>query len=343
MLMRFLLFLITLLSFLTCYGQVNPNYHKVQGYYRKDGTYVKPHYRTNRNNTNRDNYTTKPNTNPWTGKRGYINPDNNENYYSSSKNQSTSNSQGTDYKKSSTKKTTLNDYISLGNSKTIMVSKLRNKPYVYGDVLVQIPKGAKIYILKKENNYCMVQYGNLTGYLNEMCITTDITQNKTYKTKNYKSEKTTSNDHISLGNSKTIMVSKLRNKPYVYGDVLVQIPKGAKIYIIKKENDYWLVQYGNLIGYLNEMYLQSYSTQNINYKIKNDRYEKPISDYYSSLDNSKTIMVAKLRNKPYVYGEIVARIPKGAKIFLIKKDGNYWKVKYKNLVGYLNKMYIEGI
>lgn len=258
MLMRFLLFLITLLSFLTCYGQVNPNYHKVQGYYRKDGTYVKPHYRTNRNNTNRDNYTTKPNTNPWTGKRGYINPDNNENYYSSSKNQSTSNSQGTDYKKSSTKKTTLNDY-------------------------------------------------------------------------------------ISLGNSKTIMVSKLRNKPYVYGDVLVQIPKGAKIYIIKKENDYWLVQYGNLIGYLNEMYLQSYSTQNINYKIKNDRYEKPISDYYSSLDNSKTIMVAKLRNKPYVYGEIVARIPKGAKIFLIKKDGNYWKVKYKNLVGYLNKMYIEGI
>ncbi len=57
-------------------GQVNPNYHWVNGYYRKDGTYVRGHYRTNPNNTNRDNYSTLGNINPHTGKPGWILPDN---------------------------------------------------------------------------------------------------------------------------------------------------------------------------------------------------------------------------------------------------------------------------
>lgn len=56
-------------------AQVNPNYHYVQGHYRVDGVYVKGHYKTNSNETNRDNYTTKPNINPWTGQLGYVEPD----------------------------------------------------------------------------------------------------------------------------------------------------------------------------------------------------------------------------------------------------------------------------
>lgn len=55
-------------------AQVNPNYHYVNGYTRKDGTYVKGHYRTNSNSTNTDNYSTKPNVNPWTGKPGTVQP-----------------------------------------------------------------------------------------------------------------------------------------------------------------------------------------------------------------------------------------------------------------------------
>ncbi len=40
------------------------------GYTKKNGTYVMPHYKTSRNNTNLDNYSTTPNTNVYTGKRG---------------------------------------------------------------------------------------------------------------------------------------------------------------------------------------------------------------------------------------------------------------------------------
>lgn len=42
----------------------------VDGYTRKDGTYVEPYKRTKANNTDDDNYSTRGNYNPWTGKTG---------------------------------------------------------------------------------------------------------------------------------------------------------------------------------------------------------------------------------------------------------------------------------
>jgi hypothetical protein len=42
----------------------------VRGYFRKNGTYVAPHYRSSPNSTKLDNWSTKGNINPYTGKVG---------------------------------------------------------------------------------------------------------------------------------------------------------------------------------------------------------------------------------------------------------------------------------
>ena len=42
----------------------------VNGYYRQNGTYVQPHYRTAPNNTKTDNYSYHGNVNPYTGEVG---------------------------------------------------------------------------------------------------------------------------------------------------------------------------------------------------------------------------------------------------------------------------------
>ena len=49
-------------------------YHSVRGYTRSNGTYVAPHYQTNPNHTKLDNWSTKGNYNPFTGKAGTVNP-----------------------------------------------------------------------------------------------------------------------------------------------------------------------------------------------------------------------------------------------------------------------------
>ena len=44
--------------------------HAIKGHTKKDGTYVAPSRATNPNNTQRDNYGSKGNTNPANGKQG---------------------------------------------------------------------------------------------------------------------------------------------------------------------------------------------------------------------------------------------------------------------------------
>ncbi len=43
---------------------------RVKGYMKKSGTYVEPSYKTSPNKTKKDNYGTKGNYNPYTGKEG---------------------------------------------------------------------------------------------------------------------------------------------------------------------------------------------------------------------------------------------------------------------------------
>lgn len=55
-------------------NNANPNSVDVRGYTRKDGTYVQPHKRSSPNSTTYDNWSTRGNINPYTGKMGTKNP-----------------------------------------------------------------------------------------------------------------------------------------------------------------------------------------------------------------------------------------------------------------------------
>ncbi len=46
----------------------------VNGYYKSNGTYVQPHYRSTANSTTSDNWSVAPNVNPYTGKQGTLSP-----------------------------------------------------------------------------------------------------------------------------------------------------------------------------------------------------------------------------------------------------------------------------
>jgi len=49
-------------------------HHYVRGYTRRDGTYVAPHYQTNPDSSRLNNWSTRGNVNPYTGKVGTVDP-----------------------------------------------------------------------------------------------------------------------------------------------------------------------------------------------------------------------------------------------------------------------------
>lgn len=46
----------------------------VDGYYRSNGTYVAPHYRSSPDSSRLNNWSTEPNVNPYTGQQGTESP-----------------------------------------------------------------------------------------------------------------------------------------------------------------------------------------------------------------------------------------------------------------------------
>lgn len=44
--------------------------NRVDGHFRRDGAFVPDHYRSSPNSSNWDNYSTRPNVNPYTGREG---------------------------------------------------------------------------------------------------------------------------------------------------------------------------------------------------------------------------------------------------------------------------------
>lgn len=63
-------FILNLFIFIIFYCSVAFAVVHVKGYTKKNGTYVAPHYRSSPNKTTRDNWSTKGNVNPYTGKKG---------------------------------------------------------------------------------------------------------------------------------------------------------------------------------------------------------------------------------------------------------------------------------
>jgi hypothetical protein len=92
--MKKLLLILTLLILIpfTLIGQSKSSSDVyVKGYVRKNGTVVPGYYRSAPNNTNRDNFSTRGNTNPYTGSKGYIKRDNKSSNYTYSQNSKKSN------------------------------------------------------------------------------------------------------------------------------------------------------------------------------------------------------------------------------------------------------------
>lgn len=67
--------IVTVLSFVLVYSLAEArgggSHVRVKSYTARSGKYVSPHYRTSGDNSKSNNWSTKGNVNPYTGKKGY--------------------------------------------------------------------------------------------------------------------------------------------------------------------------------------------------------------------------------------------------------------------------------
>lgn len=143
---------IVLSIFLTLFFTSSFSQVYVNGYYRKNGTYVEPHYRSSPNSSPYDNFSFPGNINPYSGKISIGNPDTYlENYYN---------------KKNSSSSYNSNSYINLYPNFSSPKTNTRNSTNSNEDIRVNIEKWKveeNRKIDEKINQFKLI-YNNRNGY-----------------------------------------------------------------------------------------------------------------------------------------------------------------------------------
>ena len=140
--------------------------------------------------------------------------------------------------------------------------RLREKPSSTGKVLDAYPRGTKVTILKKDDDWTKVEVHGKQGYMKTSMLayskdqdsegTTTETNNDTKKTTTKKSSS------ISTGDTKYIEKGirlNLREKASSSSDVLGSFRGGTKVTILKKGNYWSRVEVKGQVGYMANDYL----------------------------------------------------------------------------------------
>lgn len=171
--MKSILLLFSLSLWFNLLAQTNSNHVYVQPYVRSNGTIVKGHYRTAPNNTNRDNFSTSPNINPYTNKLGTIKPDNN--YQNTNITNLPSSNSNLELDLANMRLNHLTDRtkfenISLYESKPTYITKsaanLRKNTSANSTILTTISSGEHVKVISSSfEDWWEVYYNGETGYI----------------------------------------------------------------------------------------------------------------------------------------------------------------------------------
>ncbi len=69
---KIVVFLVLFLALFSASASLVEARVRVRGYSKRSGTYVMPHYRTSPNRLKYDNWSSRGNYNPYSGKKGYV-------------------------------------------------------------------------------------------------------------------------------------------------------------------------------------------------------------------------------------------------------------------------------
>ena len=269
-------------------GQTNPNHVSVRGYYKKNGTYVKPHYRTAPNSTNRDNFSTRGNVNPYTGKPGWVRPDSKSTstVYSRPKSYSKEQSTNPEDNQYEQKKVGLhpNGFI---YARTKSNGQLWRNPN-QSDRIRALSKDSYVKILDYKDEFWKVISEGTIGYVhnvtievNEAMIPLKIAEKKPRPAKSHISKQRvtqsevnhevvryatsssvqpgncTMDDRKSLIDYRFVVQdSYLINQPSIQGEPILKINFGAKVNVICSKSQWLEVVYQNRTGWIEKRLLR---------------------------------------------------------------------------------------
>ena len=185
-----------------------------------------------------------------------------------------------------------------------------------GKVLIGVPNGAVVTVHAKGEEWSLVRYGQINGYLpTAQLVCTDTPPTTTSQTATYISQWATVTGTNSLN---------FRTGPGFEHDVQGSLSEGTILCVLGAEGEWVRVQYEAVTGYVSPDYLQMHSS-----------YPGTISSDSSAMVSLKDVSHASLLVEPSMTGTAIMQIADGTQVTVLHNDGSWCRVKVAGVEGYL--------
>jgi SpoIID/LytB domain protein len=201
--------------------------------------------------------------------------------------------------------------LSSGSAQTALRSTAQDN----GSIITMLKQGAEVTVYTVADNWCLVKYGVLCGYLKKPYLVISGTPSG-----NNAAVTNLSGYGVVSGTGSL----NLRRNQSMSAEVLSQIPRGAILPLISLSSDWAYTQYDRLAGYVYLNLLTQYS-----------RYPVSVNDSSPGAMVSSAIGKAALRMTPSSTSYVISQLVNGTLVSVKYDDGSWCCVLHGGVTGYI--------
>ncbi len=227
--------------------------------------------------------------------------------------------------------------------------RLRKNPKSDSIVLELIPKkGDEVEVLEISGDWYKVKYQKITGYVHKDYLTVKE-EIKDSNSEEKEEQKTNEEDKKDVSTTQNIGTAKeiytVQNKENVYihptinANVVTSYEKDTKVKLIQKLNKWAYVEANSERGWI------PFSKLTKSEEIKPTETTKPVEPENKEENLNKTGYVTtdgiNFRKEANTDSQVLRVMITNLKVNIIKEEGDWYKVTYKDQTGYILKKYVS--
>lgn len=255
---------------------------------------------------------------------------------------------------------------SLGKSGTVNAPNtliLRKEASKTSDVVTTLNDKTKIEIIEESGEWYKVKYNNYEGYLFAKYV--DVVEEETKKedtvkeTETEKADETENKQQEYPKKVKTKETLKVYSIPSVTSKVTSSIEKEKEITINFQLNNWLNITDGKTTGWVRKYFVNNETSQAVETQNNTDTENKENTSTENQenkekenekteikeIDNKKGYVdvntSANIREEANTSSKIINTLLRNTEVIITAEEGDFYKIKYKDIVGYISKTLIS--
>ncbi|MDE0564810.1 SH3 domain-containing protein [Exiguobacterium sp. B2(2022)] len=223
-------------------------------------------------------------------------------------------------------------------AKTTVNLNLRASKSTKASIVLTIPKGKAVTVLKREGSWSQVKYGSRTGYVAHTYLTTSgsatpSTPVTTTPTPSTPSENTVNQQFVTTANL------NVRQGAGIGYALVTNIPNGTIVQATKKSGDWYFVTYNGKSGYVSAGYLKQTTTTPSN-PAPNAGDNGAGNAEVDYVVNTPSLNV---RSSASTNATIIGSVKAGQTLRVVQASNGWLQIYYGNTVGFVASAYVKTV